>query len=61
MKLFIELRGLIQCTKLHDHAVCYIQSRRPRIDAFIILGKKRRPLPELRDVLATFHYISGYT
>ena len=38
MKLFIELRGLIQCTKLHDHAVCYIQSRRPRIDAFIILG-----------------------
>lgn len=40
MKLFIELRGLIQCTKLHDHAVCYIQSRRPRIDDFIILDRK---------------------
>lgn len=40
MKLFIELRGLIQCTKLHDHAVCYIQSRRRHIDAFIILGRK---------------------
>lgn len=39
MKIFIELRALIQCTTLHDHAVC-LQSRRPCVDAFIILGRK---------------------
>ena len=40
MKIFSELRGLIPCTTLHDHAVCYIQSRRPCIYAFIILGRQ---------------------
>ena len=40
MKIFIELRGLIQWTTLHDHAVCYIQNRRPCNDPFIILGRK---------------------